>query len=146
LDAFFTKDTVESDHTTLNSIYFVMDYYKGNLESLLYDFDKAISKKEALILSYNLLCAVKYLHSANIMHRDLKPDNILLTEDMQVKICDFGLSRGLMKDPSSNKRVRSLSQTCFTRFYRPPEVILGAKEYDEKSDVWSIGCILSEII
>lgn len=122
-----------------------MDYIKFNLENALYKTDEQLTKDQAIVLAYNLLCAVKYIHSANIIHRDLKPGNILVNQNMQVKICDFGLSRGLHVSKSDTKRKRSLSNTCFTRYYRPPEVILNTKSYDETADTWGIGCILSEV-
>ena len=56
---------------------------------------------------YNLLCAVKYLHSANVLHRDLKPANILVNEDCSVKICDFGLARSIAGIESANFMVGS---------------------------------------
>ena len=103
-----------------------------------------LTKDQVAVLAYNLLCAVKFLHSANIIHRDLKPDNILVTDDMEVKICDFGLARGINGVHSAEKRQRSKSITTYTRYYRPPEVILGQTDYDESADVWSLGCTLFE--
>lgn len=79
------------------------------------------------------------------MHRDIKPDNILVTEDLEVKICDFGLSRSIKCEKKEKKVRRKSSDQCFTRYYRPPEVILGNEEYDEKVDIWSLGCSLSEV-
>ena len=78
-----------------------------------------------LTLAYNLLRAVQYLQSANILHRDLKPENILVTEFFEVKICDFGLARAIRHDNTKNGMQRSFSSCCFTRYYRPPEVIIG---------------------
>lgn len=117
------------------------------------DLEKAIDKSvdkfqpsQAKALTYNLLCALKFLHSANILHRDLKPANILVNTSFQVKICDFGLSRSKKsKGTSATKVERPMSPCCFTRFYRPPEVILEQKDYDERADIWSLGCILAEV-
>lgn len=65
--------------------------------------------EHAKIIVYNLLCAVNYLHSANVIHRDLKPGNILLTDQCSVKICDFGLARTLPKELQTFEKVGSLS-------------------------------------
>lgn len=65
--------------------------------------------EHAKIIFYNLLCAVNYLHSANVIHRDLKPGNILLTDQCSVKICDFGLARTLPKELQAFENVGSLS-------------------------------------
>jgi serine/threonine protein kinase len=108
-----------------------------------------LSEDSAVTLVYNLLLCMQYLHSANVVHRDLKPQNILITSDCTVKICDFGFARST-KAPKGklpgNKRALPMSPVAFTRFYRPPEVILKRKDYDQKADVWSFGCIVSEII
>ena len=130
---------------TVSSIFVVTDYINFNLFKALHETKTKMTRDQALVLSYNLLCAVKFLHSANILHRDLKPANILTNEMLQVKICDFGLARGLEVEDCPSFRKRKLSPTCFTRFYRPPEVIVHNEVYGESADVWSLGCVLSEI-
>ena len=80
------------------------------------------------------------------MHRDLKPQNILITESCTVKICDFGMARNFKNKIERNERVRSLSPVCCTRWYRSPEIGLGQKKYNESSDIWSLGCIASEMV
>jgi len=75
----------------------------GSLEDFTYD--------HAVQITYNILCAIKYMHSANVLHRDLKPANILIDEDCNIKICDFGLSRTLPescvgKGSGNSKRMR----------------------------------------
>ena len=59
------------------------------------------SNDQFLVILYNLLCSLNYLHSVNVMHRDMKPSNILVTDDCMIKICDFGLSRGVIDDDLS---------------------------------------------
>jgi mitogen-activated protein kinase 1/3 len=83
------------------------------------------------------------------MHRDLKPSNILITQHCTVKLCDFGLSRCIPAKTLSNaksKQLRPLSPVCTTRFYRAPEVIFQQQRYDSKIDIWSFGCLVSEIM
>lgn len=80
-------------------IFLVMNHVNQDLSQIFND-NKGISfdSEHAKIIVYNLLCAVNYLHSANVIHRDLKPGNILLTDQCSVKICDFGLARTLPKE------------------------------------------------
>jgi serine/threonine protein kinase len=104
-----------------------------------------------------MLCSLKYLHSANLIHRDLKPANLLFNTKCQIKICDFGLSRSMLGNNCRQRRTpllkivdgkkkRSLSKTIQSRWYRSPEVILNEGIYDQAADMWSLGCILYEMI
>jgi len=92
--------------------------------------------------SYQILRGLLYLHSANVVHRDLKPANILVNKNCDLKICDFGLARGLGNDEDDP----TLTDYVVTRWYRAPEVVLLASEYTNSIDVWSVGCILCELI
>jgi len=85
---------------------------------------------------YQLLCGLKYIHSAGIVHRDIKPANILLNENMDLKICDFGSAR-----PESSQMTGYVS----TRYYRAPEVMVSWQKYDVAIDVWSAGCVFAEM-
>lgn len=87
---------------------------------------------------------MKYLHSAELIHRDLKPSNVLINSDCQLKVCDFGLVRCLAADREGDNIV--LTEEVATRWYRAPEVLLGSKTYDKPADMWSIGCILAEML
>ncbi|KAK7030720.1 mitogen-activated protein kinase [Favolaschia claudopus] len=88
---------------------------------------------------YQILRGMKFVHSANVIHRDLKPGNLLVNADCELKICDFGLSRGF-------ENASHLTEYVATRWYRAPEIMLGFREYDTAIDVWSIGCILAELL
>lgn len=93
---------------------------------------------------YQLTKALKYLHSAELIHRDLKPSNILVNSDCNIKVCDFGLVRCLAADKAGDCVV--LTEEVATRWYRAPEVLLGSKSYDKPADIWSMGCILAEML
>ena len=69
-----------------------MDYCEQDLRQMLCK-EPVMEEEHVIIILYNLLCALKFLHKANIVHRDIKPSNILINEDCEVKICDFGLAR-----------------------------------------------------
>ncbi|KAE8688750.1 Mitogen-activated protein kinase-like protein NTF6 [Hibiscus syriacus] len=88
---------------------------------------------------YQLLRGLKYIHSANVLHRDLKPSNLLLNANCDLKICDFGLAR-------TTSETDFMTEYVVTRWYRAPELLLNCSEYTAAIDIWSVGCILMEII
>lgn len=87
---------------------------------------------------------MKYVHSAELIHRDLKPSNILLDADCNVKVADFGLARSLTENNDEDPTV--LTEYVATRWYRAPEILLGSTRYSKAVDMWSVGCILGEMI
>jgi len=93
--------------------------------------------KEYII--YQLLKALKFLHSGGVIHRDLKPSNLLLNSDCLLKVGDFGLARSIDRD-------NVLTDYVATRWYRAPEILLGSQQYTAGVDMWSVGCILGELI
>ncbi|KAG6636726.1 hypothetical protein CIPAW_11G130900 [Carya illinoinensis] len=86
-----------------------------------------------------LLRGLKYVHSANVLHRDLKPSNLLLNANCDLKIGDFGLAR-------TTSETDFMTEYVVTRWYRAPELLLNCSEYTAAIDVWSVGCILGEIV
>ena len=84
------------------------------------------------------------MHSAELLHRDLKPANILLNSDCLVKVADFGLVRSVATKDDSTTPV--LTEYVATRWYRAPEILLGSHTYTKGVDMWSLGCILGEIL
>lgn len=93
---------------------------------------------------YQLVKALRYMHSAELLHRDVKPSNLLLNADCSVKLCDFGLCRSTADMGSSSDAV--LTDYVATRWYRAPEILLGSTEYGKGVDMWSVGCILGEML
>lgn len=145
LDAFVNEEAIENSKS-LSKVYLVMEFYDFDLMKLLQNKVNVISKLQAKTLIYNLLLAVKFMHSTGVMHRDLKPSNILITERCTIKICDFGFARNYHVPEKTHTKQRPLSPVCFTRWYRPPEICFKKENYDESCDIWSFGCIASEII
>lgn len=97
---------------------------------------------------YQTLCGLKYIHSANVLHRDLKPGNLLVNADCELKICDFGLSRGFDPDQNTvqNGQQNFMTEYVATRWYRAPEIMLSHQNYTTAIDLWSVGCILAELL
>ncbi|ODV86284.1 hypothetical protein CANARDRAFT_6773 [[Candida] arabinofermentans NRRL YB-2248] len=95
---------------------------------------------------YQILCGLKYIHSADVIHRDLKPGNILVTSQGVLKICDFGLARGISNQfINKNHRSSNITNYVATRWYRAPELILARRNYGKEIDMWAIGCIFGEL-
>lgn len=93
------------------------------------------------VFVYQILRGLKYLHSANVLHRDIKPGNLLVNSNCILKICDFGLAR--IWDPAD---VQNMTHEVVTQYYRAPELLMGARRYSASVDVWSVGCIFAELL
>ena len=93
---------------------------------------------------YQILKCLKYMHTAEMLHRDLKPSNILLNSDCIAKVADFGLARSISSKTEDSTPL--LTDYVATRWYRAPEILLGSHKYCKAVDMWSIGCILAELL
>nr|CAD7438567.1 unnamed protein product [Timema bartmani]CAD7453454.1 unnamed protein product [Timema tahoe] len=105
--------------------------------------ENRLSNDHICYFLYQILRGLKYIHSANVLHRDLKPSNLLLNTTCDLKICDFGLAR--VADPDHD-HTGFLTEYVATRWYRAPEIMLNSKGYTKSIDIWSVGCILAEML
>ncbi|XP_053718573.1 mitogen-activated protein kinase 15 isoform X3 [Synchiropus splendidus] len=125
-------------------IYLIFEYMETDLHAVIKKGTllKDIHKRYVM---YQLLKAAKYLHSGNVIHRDQKPSNVLLDTNCSVKLCDFGLARSLnqIQEHGTNP---ALTEYVATRWYRAPEILLGSTRYTKGVDMWSLGCILGEML
>ncbi|TXT12913.1 hypothetical protein VHUM_01314 [Vanrija humicola] len=130
-----------------NEIYLYMEPMEADLHQIVRS-GQPLSNLHIQFFLYQLLRGMKYIHSANVIHRDLKPGNLLVNSDCELKICDFGLARGFVPiqgEAGQNDELK-LTEYVATRWYRAPEIMLSNRRYTTAIDVWSIGCILGELL
>eukprot|EP01062_Namystynia_karyoxenos_P036426 TRINITY_DN2652_c0_g6_i1.p1 TRINITY_DN2652_c0_g6~~TRINITY_DN2652_c0_g6_i1.p1 ORF type:complete len:399 (+),score=143.71 TRINITY_DN2652_c0_g6_i1:89-1198(+) len=121
-----------------DDIYFVSELMDTDLHQIIRSKQK-LTDEHTQYFIYQALRALKYIHSADILHRDLKPGNLLANGNCDLLICDFGLARG-------NEPGVELTDYVVTRWYRPPELLLLSNSYTPAVDIWSMGCIFAEIV
>ena len=128
------------------SIYMVFDYAEHDFLQLIHHHSQtlrsAISVPVLKSLTFQLLNGLLYLHSCHIIHRNLKPANILITSNGVVKIGDLGLAR-LTYQPL--QPLYTGDKVVVTIWYRAPELLLGAKHYHKAIDLWAVGCVVAEL-
>ncbi|KAE9614826.1 hypothetical protein Lal_00035967 [Lupinus albus] len=143
-------DIVEIKHIMLppsrrdfKDIYVVFELMESDLHQVIKANDD-LTKEHYQFFLYQLLRALKYIHTANVYHRDLKPKNILANANCKLKICDFGLARVAFSDTPTTV---FWTDYVATRWYRAPE-LCGSfySKYTPAIDIWSIGCIFAEVL
>lgn len=164
---------IEGDYENFETLYILMEYCQSDLKKLVRS-PIFLTPLHVQNIVYNIFVGLKYLNSANVLHRDLKPANILINDDCSIKLCDFGLARGVGNEvnesklkymkhetdspglnspvtevnsmfPGTRKAKRKLTRHVVSRWYRAPEVILIEKNYTNRIDIWSAGCITAEL-
>ncbi|WJZ81553.1 hypothetical protein VitviT2T_001392 [Vitis vinifera] len=126
--------------SNLDSIFMVMEYMEHDLKGLMETMKQPFSQSEVKCLMLQLLEGIKYLHDNWVLHRDLKTSNLLLNNRGELKICDFGLAR------QYGSPLKPYTHLVVTLWYRAPELLLGAKQYSTAIDMWSLGCIMAELL
>ncbi|CCH43460.1 Extracellular signal-regulated kinase 1 [Wickerhamomyces ciferrii] len=126
---------------TFNEVYLIQELMETDLHRVIKS--QKLSDDHCQYFIYQTLRALKSMHSANVLHRDLKPSNLLLNSNCDLKICDFGLARSIA---SSENNFGFMTEYVATRWYRAPEIMLTFQEYTTAIDVWSVGCILAEML
>lgn len=145
------------DRHNFDSVYLYIELLEADLHAIIRS-GQPLTDAHYQSFIYQVLCGLKYIHSANVLHRDLKPGNLLVNADCELKICDFGLARGY--SDNSEQNAGYMTEYVATRWYRAPEIMLSFQSYTKASinlcpfttnangivDLWSVGCILAELL
>ncbi|KAK7200636.1 mitogen-activated protein kinase [Novymonas esmeraldas] len=133
-DLFKSPDPVD----TYSELYVVTDLMESDMDAILRSPRIRLAAGHGQYFTLQLLCALQYAHSAHVLHRDLKPGNLLTDSECNLKLADFGLARGIGQDDT-------MTQYVFTRWYRPPELLLVCKHCSYSADMWAVGCLAAEM-
>ncbi|KIO17764.1 hypothetical protein M407DRAFT_246651 [Tulasnella calospora MUT 4182] len=125
-------------------VYLIQELMETDMHRVIRTQD--LSDDHAQYFVYQTLRALKALHSADVIHRDLKPSNLLLNANCDLKVCDFGLARSVRTAEPSGTETGFMTEYVATRWYRAPEIMLTFKQYTKAIDIWSVGCILAEML
>nr|XP_046165733.1 cyclin-dependent kinase 18-like isoform X1 [Oncorhynchus gorbuscha] len=124
---------------TERSLTLVFEYLDSDLKQYLDNCGNLMCMNNVKIFMFQLLRGLSYCHKRKILHRDLKPQNLLINDKGELKLADFGLAR------AKSVPTKTYSNEVVTLWYRPPEVLLGTTEYSTPIDMWGVGCILFEM-
>uniref|UniRef100_A0A8B9L897 mitogen-activated protein kinase n=1 Tax=Astyanax mexicanus TaxID=7994 RepID=A0A8B9L897_ASTMX len=118
----------------------VFEYLEKDLKQYMDDCGNIMSVHNVKIFLFQLLRGLAYCHRRKVLHRDLKPQNLLINDKGELKLADFGLAR------AKSVPTKTYSNEVVTLWYRPPDVLLGSTEYSTPIDMWGVGCIFYEMI
>ncbi|XP_025106180.1 cyclin-dependent kinase 16-like isoform X1 [Pomacea canaliculata] len=124
---------------TDKSLTLVFEYLEKDLKQYMDDCGNIMSMTNVRIFLFQLLRGLSYCHKRRVLHRDLKPQNLLINERGELKLADFGLAR------AKSIPTKTYSNEVVTLWYRPPDVLLGSTEYSTSIDMWGVGCIFYEM-
>ena len=142
------------DFTVGEKIFMVMEFVPRNLLEVLEEHEYGLPKHMTKKIIYQLCKAINFIHSHGFIYRDIKPENLLIDEEGNVKLCDFGFGRHLQ---TGGDLGADLTDYVATRWYRAPELLLGPpfeseggkivrSMYGPEIDIWAIGCLMAELV
>uniref|UniRef100_H3CZ51 Cyclin-dependent kinase 15 n=2 Tax=Tetraodon nigroviridis TaxID=99883 RepID=H3CZ51_TETNG len=125
---------------TSQTLTLVFEYVQTDLGQYLSQHPGGLRPHNVQIFLFQLLRALSYIHSRRVLHRDLKPQNLLVSHRGELKLADFGLAR------SRSVPSQTFSSEVVTLWYRPPDVLLGSTDYSTALDIWGAGCVFVEML
>eukprot|EP00050_Salpingoeca_kvevrii_P010608 m.9405 g.9405 ORF g.9405 m.9405 type:complete len:407 (+) comp2970_c0_seq1:150-1370(+) len=125
---------------TKTALTLVFEYLEKDLKKYMDDCGSFIDMSNVRLFLFQLLRGLQFCHSRKVLHRDLKPQNILINQAGELKLADFGLAR------AKSVPIKTYSNEVVTLWYRPPDVLLGSVEYSTPIDMWGVGCIFAEMV
>lgn len=128
-------------HSNSNKIYLVFEFLDMDLKKYMESIPEGHGMNRHMVKKFmiQLVKGIYYCHSHRVLHRDLKPQNLLIDKEGSLKVADFGLARAF------GVPLRAYTHEVVTLWYRAPEILLGGKQYSTGVDMWSIGCIFAEM-
>uniref|UniRef100_A0AAY4BRF4 Protein kinase domain-containing protein n=1 Tax=Denticeps clupeoides TaxID=299321 RepID=A0AAY4BRF4_9TELE len=124
---------------TEKSLTLVFEYLDKDLKQYMDDCGNIMSMHNVKVFLFQILRGLAYCHRRKVLHRDLKPQNLLINDRGELKLADFGLAR------AKSVPTKTYSNEVVTLWYRPPDVLLGSSEYSTQIDMWGVGCIFYEM-
>jgi serine/threonine protein kinase len=124
---------------TENKLMLVFEYMDKDLKKYMDTYGRPLYPDQIKSFMFQLLRGVAFCHEKHVLHRDLKPQNLLINRRGELKLADFGLARAF------GIPVNTFSNEVVTLWYRAPDVLLGSRSYDTSIDIWSAGCIMAEM-
>lgn len=128
------------------SLFFVMSYIDGESLRARLDREGPMRPEHAVHITQQIADALSYAHSENVVHRDVKPENILLSRHGHALLADFGIARGALLQPGADINLTVEGVAIGTAAYMSPEQALGESHIDGRSDIYSLGCIIHEML
>jgi len=132
--------TIPANTPQFRDIYIVTRLFESDLDRII-SSGQDLTDQHFQYFLFQILRGLRYIHSANVLHRDMKPSNLLVNANCDLAVCDLGLARGLQGEKEDD-----MTEYVVTRWYRAPELLCEVQNYGKGVDMWSVGCIFAEML